>query len=257
LFNEVNTASNYRLLENYGDIFRPDNQYNAESILEIPHSTKATWGDWGWVNGGEGNVAPQYVGPENYNGPTFEGGWGFAPISLDLVAAMQGDPRFEHTIIDGKALKAEGASYNPRYQNTDYFIRKYAPLKGFRATAGTPELNWPINEIEIRLADTYLLEAEALVRSNGNLERAKMLLSAVRARVGLGEVEPTLDNIYRERQLELATEGHRFFDLVRTGRATAVLGPLGFKANKNEVLPIPQQEIDITNGQLTQNPGYL
>ncbi|WP_210490029.1 RagB/SusD family nutrient uptake outer membrane protein [Rufibacter aurantiacus] len=261
LFKEVNTASNYQLLQNYGDIFKPDNQFNAESILEIPHSTKGVWGDWGWVNGGEGNVAPQFVGPENYNGPLYSGGWGFAPISLDLVAAMTNadmtrDPRFEHTIIDGKALKAQGASYNPRYQNTDYFIKKYAPYASAKSPVGTPELNWPINEIEIRLADTYLLEAEALVRSGGDATRAKMLLDAVRARVGLPSVPATLDNIYRERQLELATEGHRFFDLVRTGRAAAVLGPLGFKANRNEFLPIPQQEIDITNSTITQNPGY-
>ncbi len=256
LFNEVNTSGVYALQESYEDVFRPDNAFNSESILEIPHSSKAAWGDWNWVNGGEGNVAPQFVGPADYSGPTFTGGWGFAPVSLELVEAMEGDPRFEYTIIDGKKLKEEGATYNTRYQNTDYFIRKYAPLAAYRSTVGTPELNWPINEIEIRLADTYLLEAEALVRSGGDTNRAKELLNAVRARVGLAPVEPTLENIYRERRLELATEGHRYFDLVRTGRAAAVLGPLGFQANKNEVLPIPQQEVDITNGVLKQNPGY-
>ncbi|WP_114781246.1 RagB/SusD family nutrient uptake outer membrane protein [Botryobacter ruber] len=257
LFNEVNTQGNYRLLDNFGDIFNPANKFNTESILEIPHSNLSSWGDWGWVNGGEGNVAPQFIGADGYNGPDFASGWGFAPVSLDLVNALQGDPRFEHTIIDGNALRAEGATYNERYQNTNYFIRKYAPVKDYRHTgAGNPELNWPINEIEIRLADTYLLEAEAIVRSGGDISRAKMLLDAVRARVGLPSVPPTLENIYRERQLELATEGHRFFDLVRTGRAAAVLGPLGFKANKNEVLPIPQQEIDLTKGVLQQNRNY-
>ncbi|RIJ42795.1 RagB/SusD family nutrient uptake outer membrane protein [Pontibacter oryzae] len=256
LFNEVNTSGIYALQQNFADIFRPDNQYNSESILEIPHSNKAAWGDWGWVNGGEGNVAPQFVGPADYNGPTFAGGWGFAPVSPDLAAALTGDPRFEHTIIDGKKLKAEGANYNARYQNTDYFIRKYAPVAAYRSTVGTPELNWPINEIEIRLADTYLLEAEALLRSGGDLNRAASLLNAVRARVGLAPVAATLDNIYKERRLELATEGHRFFDLVRTDRAAAVLGPLGFQPNKHEVLPIPQEEVDITNGVLKQNPGY-
>lgn len=256
LFNEVNTSGVYQLQENYADIFRPDNQFNSESILEIPHSNKAAWGDWGWINGGEGNVAPQFIGMADYNGPTFAGGWGFAPVSLELVDALKGDPRFEHTIIDGKKLKEEGATYTARFQNTDYFIRKYAPVSAYRSEAGTPELNWPINEIEIRLADTYLLEAEAIVRGGGNTSRAEELLNAVRDRVGLAPVAATLDNIYKERRLELATEGHRFFDLVRTGRAAAVLGPLGFQANKHEVLPIPQQEVDITNGVLKQNPGY-
>jgi hypothetical protein len=58
--------------------------------------------------------------------------------------------------------------------------------------------------------------------------------------------------IWDERRLELAMEGDRFFDLVRTGQAATKI--TGFKANKNELFPIPQQEIDISG--LTQNPGY-
>ena len=57
-----------------------------------------------------------------------------------------------------------------------------------------------------------------------------------------------------ERRLELATEGSRFFDLVRTGQAATVLASKGFTANKNEVLPIPLQELN--NTKLVQNPGY-
>jgi len=56
--------------------------------------------------------------------------------------------------------------------------------------------------------------------------------------------------------MELATEGHRFFDLVRTGRAGDVLGGQGFVVGKSELLPVPQSEIDITEGSLVQNPGY-
>jgi len=106
------------------------------------------------------------------------------------------------------------------------------------------------------LADTYLMQAEALTKAGTNPTRAKELLDAVRARVGLGSIAVTLDNIYNERRLELATEGHRFFDLVRTGKAVTVLGPLGFKAGKSEYLPIPQTEIDVTKGVIKQNPGY-
>lgn len=256
LLKEVNTSAAYHLLPNFGDIFRPNNQFNAESILEIPHSNLAAWGDWAWVNGGEGNVAVQYVGAADYNGPVFSGGWGFCPITEDLVAFMKNDPRFEFTIVDGNAMKAQGAKYNARYQNTDYFVRKYAPQQAFRSSVGTAEINWPVNEIEIRLADTYLLEAEALVRGSGDVARAQYLLDTVRHRVNLPSVPANLDNIYSERRMELATEGHRFFDLVRTGKAATVLGPRGFKANKNEVLPIPQKEIDLTNKVLEQNKGY-
>ncbi|WP_199140733.1 RagB/SusD family nutrient uptake outer membrane protein [Pedobacter sp. ASV12] len=259
LFEDVNKIGNvygYSLMPNYADIFSPANKFNSESILEIPHSNNAAWTDWGWINGGEGNVGTQFVGMDSYNGDTYSSGWGFCPVTLDLVNALKTDPRFDATIIDGKALKAAGATYNARYQNTDYFIKKYAPLKAYRSASGVAEQNWPINEIEMRLADTYLMEAEALVKAGSNPTRAKELLDAVRARVGLASVPATLDNIYNERRLELATEGHRFFDLVRTGKAVAVLGPVGFKANKSEYLPIPQTEIDVTKGIIKQNPGY-
>jgi len=260
LFEDVNKVGNaygYALLGNYADIFNPANKFNSESILEIPHSNNAAWSDWGWINGGEGNVGTQFIGMDSYNGDTYSSGWGFCPVTLDLVNALKTDPRFAATIIDGAALKAAGATYNARYQNTDYFIKKYAPLKAFRSASGVAEQNWPINEIEIRLADTYLMQAEALVKAGSNPTRAKELLDAVRGRVGLTSVPATLDNIYNERRLELATEGHRFFDLVRTGKAVTVLGPVGFKANKSEYLPIPQTEIDVTKGVIKQNPGYI
>lgn len=259
LFEDVNKTGNvygYALLSNYAAIFDPANKFNSESILEIPHSNNAAWSDWGYINGGEGNVGTQFIGMDSYSGPTYSSGWGFCPVTLDLVNVMKNDPRFDATIIDGKALKANGASYNSRYQNTDYFIKKYAPLKAFRSASGVAEQNWPIDEIEIRLADTYLMEAEALVRVSGNATRAQELLDAVRARVGLPSIPATLDNIYAERRLELATEGHRFFDLVRTGKAVAILGPSGFRANKSELLPIPLTEIELTKGVIKQNPGY-
>lgn len=259
LFEDVNKLGNiygYSLVASYADIFNPANKFNTESILEIPHSNNAAWSDWGYLNGGEGNLATQFIGMDSYNGVTYSSGWGFCPVTESLANLMKSDPRFAATIIDGKALKADGATYNARYQNTDYFIKKYAPLKAYRSGSGQAEHNWPMNEIEIRLADTYLMQAEALIRTNGNVARAKDLLDAVRTRVGLASIPATLDNIYAERRLELATEGHRFFDLVRTGKAVTVLGPSGFKAGKSEYLPIPQTEIDVTKGVIKQNPGY-
>jgi starch-binding outer membrane protein, SusD/RagB family len=56
--------------------------------------------------------------------------------------------------------------------------------------------------------------------------------------------------------VEMAMEFDRFFDLVRQGRAPQVLGPKGFTAGKNELMPVPQAEIDLSAGVLTQNPGY-
>ena len=129
------------------------------------------------------------------------------------------------------------------------------PQQDFKNTnAGPAPPNYPQNYIEMRLADAYLMEAEALVQGGGDLVRAADLLNAVRARVGLDPEDATLDNIYHERHLELATEGHRWYDLVRTGRAAAVLGPLGFTTGKNELLPIPLTEL--SNTKMVQNPGY-
>jgi starch-binding outer membrane protein, SusD/RagB family len=173
---------------------------------------------------------------------------------------MKNDPRFKHTIIDGKELKAKGASYTAGYQNTDYFIKKYAPLQADKAKSGEPALNWNNNTREIRLADVYLMAAEAIVRSpNGDAGKASSYLNKVRTRVGLqpfiGQTGAALlELIYKERRMELANEGHRFFDLVRTQKAAETLK--GFVKGKSELLPIPQQEIDITVGKLRQNPGY-
>ncbi len=65
-------------------------------------------------------------------------------------------------------------------------------------------------------------------------------------------------SIWKERRLELAMEYDRFFDLVRTGQAGTVLRALGkqFVDGKNELFPIPQNEIIATSNKLQQNPGY-
>lgn len=245
----------YHLLANYADIFRPDNHFNSESILEIVHTNIAASG-WGNTSKVEGMIGCQMFGPRSYNGPIYYSGWGGCPISDKLFADIHYDPRYQATVSDVDSLVNLGlASYVPGYQNTGHFVKKYAPLQEFKNTnAGPAPLNYPQDYIEIRLADTYLMEAEALVQGSGDLVRAAALLNAVRARVGLGPETPTLDNIYHERYLELATEGHRWDDLIRTGRAEAVLGPLGYTAGKNDVLPIPLQELN--NTKLVQNPGY-
>jgi hypothetical protein len=101
------------------------------------------------------------------------------------------------------------------------------------------------------LADTYLMEAEAL---GGTGTRAQALLDAVRSRVGLPSIQVSLDAIMAERRLELAGEGHRWFDLVRTGRATAKLASRGYVAGKHNIFPIPYKELE--NTKLVQNPNY-
>jgi hypothetical protein len=246
----------YKLQANYGDVFSPTNKFNSESIFELVHSgtQNYTWSNW---NQFKSNIYVQMVGPRSYTGPLYySGGWGFNPITPSLVAAMKGDPRYPYTIANIDSIaKANGKSYNESYQGSGYYIQKYAPLLKNVVTTGTTDLNWPNDYIEIRLADTYLMEAEALINAGGDAGRAAALLNAVRARVKLPAIAATLDNIYNERRLELATEGHRWFDLVRTGKAPAALAFKGFKAGTNEILPIPLTET--LNGTLIkQNPGY-
>ncbi len=253
---KVNTAPAYHLLNNFPDIFSPDNKFNAESVFEIPH-TQAQNADWNTWPNYDGNIYVQMVGPRSYSGPVYwSGGYSFNPIIKSFAEAMKSDPRYPYTVVDiDSIVNAEpGRSYIAGYDNTGYFIRKYAPLAKFESTTGVKELNFPNDYIEVRLADTYLLEAEALVRGNGDLTKAAHYLNAVRKRVGLPDELPTLENIYHERRMELATEGHRWFDLVRTGRAAQVLAFKGFKAGVNEILPIPKVEMD--NTKLKQNPGY-
>ncbi len=255
LFEQVNTSPNYELLPNFGDIFSAGNKFNKESIFEIVHTSKQLAGWGAWPNF-DGDVYVQMVGPRAYTGPTYVAGWGFNPIILDLVNLMKNDPRYPYTIANIDSLKQKGlATYEAGYQNTGYFIQKFAPLKiNYSTIGGDPVLNYPNDVIEIRLADTYLMEAEALVRAGGNISKAQTYLDKVRARVGLPSVPATLENIYKERRLELATEGHRFFDLVRTGQAATALAFKHFTAGKNEILPIPLTEL--ANTKLVQNPGY-
>jgi starch-binding outer membrane protein, SusD/RagB family len=258
-FEDVINSQLYKLEPKFEDIFKVEKEWGQESIFEINFSGNQTGGWENFVNQTEGNYNVQFFGIRDFVGPTFANGWGFCPVSTELAEAMKNDPRFRHTIIDGKALTATGAAYSTGFQNTDYFIRKYAPLQAEKALSGEPALNWNTNVRVIRLADVYLMAAEALIRGNGDVAKARSYLNRVRSRVGLQPFTfqtgtQLLDVIYNERRMELATEGHRFFDLVRIGKAADVLK--GFVKGKSELLPIPQQEIDITAGALKQNSGY-
>ena len=260
LFEEVINSNVYTLEKNYADVFKPDNKFGKESIFEIYCSGNRK-GDWNLEpqNGNEGNKDVQFCGMRDFVGTTYANGWSFCPVSLELVNFMQNDPRFAATVIDGKALKTAGASYTSGFQNTDYFIKKYAPLASFKVTSGEPALNWAYNIKEIRLADVLLMAAECFNRS-GNDTKAQTYLNRVRARVVLPAKTSTgatlLQDIYDERRLELATEGFRFWDLLRTNKAATILGGQGFKTGKHELLPIPQSEIDIMQGGFKQNAGY-
>ena len=112
--------------------------------------------------------------------------------------------------------------------------------------------------IELRLADVILLYAEAL-NENGNTPDALIQLNRIRSRAGLADSSATSQADVRqaildERRLELAFEGHRWFDLVRTNTVNV---EMGITVSPNyHVFPIPTSEVRSTNGVITQNAGY-
>lgn len=98
--------------------------------------------------------------------------------------------------------------------------------------------------------------SDALVYLNLVRERARGGNNAILPDITTTDQSELRNIILEERRHELAMEGHRYWDLVRTGKAQTVLGPLGFETGKHELLPIPQTEIDISQGNLTQNPNW-
>jgi hypothetical protein len=238
----------YSLTPNYYDIFRISGENNSESIFEIqaqtvPGNCAASNSQWAEVQGVRGQF-----------------GWGFVEPSEDLVNAYEeGDERMDATILFRGEVTPEGekiidAAPNPRYNQ-----KAYVPGFVTNECGYAKDQNIRI----LRYAEVLLMHAEA-ANELGMTEEALSALNMVRERAGLEPIESATQEelreiIWHERRVELALEnGDRFFDLVRQGKAAEVFQALGknFTPGKNEVFPIPQQQIDISGGTLEQNPGY-
>ncbi|MET0465551.1 MAG: RagB/SusD family nutrient uptake outer membrane protein [Chitinophagaceae bacterium] len=251
----------YRLLPNYADLWRTNNKFNSESVIELTHSANSN-GGWGDAGASEGNLLCIITGPRGYSqlnttAPDYFSGYSFLVFTKAFFDFIHFDPRQNATVANLDSLKTAGAAnYTAGYNNTGFFLNKFIARQSNKA-ATTPELNFGQNIYEIRLADTYLLEAEALMKAGASVaagSRAYQLFNAVRTRVGLAETALTQDNLERERRLELAGEGHRWLDLRRWGKAATVLASKGFVAGRHELFPIPQN--DLNNTKLKQNPGW-
>lgn len=252
-----NVIGVYSLVPDYGSQFLKTGENGSESVFEIQFTNTSNWWDWSFVpQGSEGNFGIIHNGPRAYSGPVYASGWSFNIPTQDLFNSFEaGDTRRDASILDMQAwIDDTGASYAPGYKNTGYFNNKYIPRAG--ESGAQPELNYLNNYRAIRYADVLLMAAEANVRSTSpNIAKAQNYLNQVRDRA-FGDtahrVTATKEAIWDERNFELSMEGHRFFDLVRTGQAVAKIN--GFVVGKNDVFPIPQQEIDISG--LAQNTGY-
>lgn len=263
----VVSSNAFQLVSDFASMFLESGENGPESIFEIQYTNTSPYYNWGAVTRGQGNYAVQQCGIRGLNGSAsmpYAAGWSTNLPTQNLANAYSpGDQRKAATVLDIEAYKAANPSYGITYQvapykNTGLYNQKYLPRKG--QTSGQVELNYLNNFRIIRYADVLLMAAEAFNKSTTpNDTKAQNYLNMVRQRAygdNLHNISATGNTLYLaildERRLELAMEGERFFDLVRTGQAAAKI--TGFTANKNEIFPIPQHEVTISN--LTQNPGY-
>ena len=259
-FSDVIGSSQYSLKtgDDYLNLFETSAENGSESVFEIQYTGVEPAG-WNCIICSEGSYFPKFCGPRSpYDNSEFVTGWGFCLPSQELYDLYdEDDARRDVTIYD---LRDQQDSYSQGRDDTGLFNKKYIPRKA-DDRAGSDPLNFANNYRSIRYADVLLMAAEADAQSEG--ANAETYLNQVRARAyGDNSHDYTaaegdiLEAIYSERRKELAGEGHRFFDLVRTGQAAAAIP--GFTANKNEVFPIPLVELELANavGRWGQNQGY-
>lgn len=255
---EVINSGSYQLVDDYEGLFLAPGENGLESVFEVQYSDQQGAG-FGCFQCSEGNIAVGFSGIRGYSGPTYSPGFSFNVLTQELVDEFEaGDLRFTTAVLDIEAfaLANPDVVYTEGFEHTGYYNQKYIPRQG-EQFIGDTHLTNNKNYRAIRYADVLLMAAEALNQS-GNDPQAQIYLNMVRSRAGLADVTATgsdlTEAIYHERRVELAGEGHRFFDLVRTNRAAAEID--GFQAGKHEIFPIPLEEIELVGNVWAQNPGY-
>jgi hypothetical protein len=240
----------YPLADNFQENFMVQTQNNPEVLFSIQS-----------LQGWQDNTHIIYSTPRPW------GGWDFHEPVQDLIEEFEeGDPRLDYTVYKpGDMVDLGGdrglTEYTSDLSSTGYHFRKYS---SWNPQGG---LNMSHNNPILRSADVMLMVAEAKIRSgqNGDAE-----INTVRARAGRSALSnATMEELIHERRVELAGENQRHQDLIRWDKDNQVdivdvykkdLGPLkpprNFERPKHYLFAIPQREIDLSNGVLTQNPGY-
>ncbi|MDG1509251.1 MAG: RagB/SusD family nutrient uptake outer membrane protein [Flavobacteriaceae bacterium] len=255
-------SGTYSLVTDYNTIFEAEGENSTESVFEVQY-TDLEGAGFGCLQCSEGNIAVGFSGVRNYEGPDFTSGFSFnVPVQEAYDAFDSDDPRRDIAILNIDAwATATGATFGTGFEHTGYFNKKYIPRTRSDQALADLNLTNPNNYRSIRYADVLLMAAEANNRGGIDEAKAQGYLNDVRRRAfgdDLHDITATgasLTNaIYLERRLELIGEGHRFFDLVRTGKAVQEIS--GFQAGKHELFPIPAIEIQLAGNVWAQNPGY-
>ncbi|MBN2348097.1 MAG: RagB/SusD family nutrient uptake outer membrane protein [Bacteroidales bacterium] len=258
-------SGEYDLEPGFSSNFSLAGENGTESVFEVQYMEEPTsdYGDGNGYTRGTFIIIMQRTRVGSL-------GWGFNRPTVDLLNEFEsGDPRRNATITgpDGDLYLGNG-----------YHSRKYA-LEGYTLAHPT---RGPLNQKVIRFSDVLLMYAEAACEIN-DLPAAKAALERVRLRARnnnpsvlpafpygsyTDNQEDLRDAIRHERRVELAMEGHRFFDLVRWGIAEQVMNAyrenesvaitdymMPFETGKHDLFPIPETEINLNN-LLLQNPNY-
>lgn len=261
----VMSSGQYDLTTTYDKIFGESGENSKESVFEVQATASYA------IKTANGIQYTQFQGVRD--GGVWNLGYGWNVPNDNLAAAYEaGDPRYARTFLlrstattTYKTVYGENTAttwINPAYNHKVY------TNPALRAAYGDMS-GWWMNVRILRYADVVLMYAEA-ANETGNTAEALDKLEMVRARArnGNNAVLPKItvtdqaqlrDIIRHERRIELAMEHDRFFDIVRWGISQSVMSAAGksnFSASRDNLLPIPQAQIDLSKGVLTQNPGY-
>lgn len=238
----------FTLCDNYGDLFAYDDNDSVrntrESIFEVNYTRSS--GQWVWM-----------MYHRNYYNPDDSYSWAkWITPSRNLAEAYDAEGDTER--------KNASIIYDACGWSTLYPAENYAFMHKIPTNA--------TSIIVMRLAEIYLNHAEALLQT-GNTSGAADYVNRVRTRAKLPALaagQVNLDAILKERRLELAFEGFRWFDLVRTDKIKAIHDGVNMPGSESYdpyfstrlplteesiLLPIPTTAMD-TNPSLVQNPGY-
>lgn len=272
-------SDQYDLCPDYEDNFTVAGENGIESVFEIQYA-EVGWGDYGEGFGYTAGSFTQILCRSRSG--AIGGGWGFNHPTQNLYDEFEaGDIRRDVAILNPSDDQIETPAVEiylgSRYLNNKYgMYRDPADIGGGYGKWSLHASRGPLNNKQIRYADVLLMYAEASLGKEGaGSAAAKDKINEVRARVGLPDITTADDAALRhERRCELAMEGHRWFDLVRwegvagTGLKAhmdayaaqeseeARFHMTEFIANKHELFPIPQEEMQLNSTTMAQNPGY-